>query len=360
MRDPRRQAHERSARHRRPGHGRVQPGTACWGLYDQLVADRVLGWDELEPQLRDAIEANKTTDARKFVQYMFEPRDQKTYDLLIKDPMKWLTRQDRLPVGRNERAGDHRAGAPGLRRQRGRFLSAPRMGQVHGQVNLAWVRGQYALAAALNLDSRANDWYHEAGHIRMTEYNAGWKVRAALRQPKIDWKWVIESIDEMPPANAPTPPGSTGRRAAWPPPAAGPGPGRLRQHRRPLRLLRPAGRRGTGPPHHGAAASRADHRRRDRRGARQPGLRRAVQLFRLGWRAEAVPEWNFALRGASDRQLMAAAELARAENIYDRVVNTSDRTEENSISASASSRPSRAASRPRPTPSRWTRPGSTA
>jgi soluble lytic murein transglycosylase len=58
-----------------------------------------------------------------------------------------------------------------------------------------------------------------------------------------------------------------------------------------------------------------------------PGLRRAVQLFRLGWRQEAVPEWNFALRGMSDRQLLAAAELARAENIYDRVVNTSDRTE---------------------------------
>ena len=58
-----------------------------------------------------------------------------------------------------------------------------------------------------------------------------------------------------------------------------------------------------------------------------PGLRRAVQLFRLGWRAEAVPEWNYSLRGMSDRQLLAAAELARAENIYDRVVNTSDRTE---------------------------------
>ena len=40
-----------------------------------------------------------------------------------------------------------------------------------------------------------------------------------------------------------------------------------------------------------------------------------------------MPEWNFALRGMSDRQLLAAAELARAENIYDRVVNTSDRTE---------------------------------
>ena len=74
------------------------PGGSCWALYDQLVADRILGWDELEPQLRDAIEANKTTDARKFVQYMFEPRDQKTYDVLIKDPMRWLTRQDRLPL----------------------------------------------------------------------------------------------------------------------------------------------------------------------------------------------------------------------------------------------------------------------
>src|SRR5690606_4284300 len=47
----------------------------------------------------------------------------------------------------------------------------------------------------------------------------------------------------------------------------------------------------------------------------------------LGWRPEAVPEWNFSLRGMSDRQLLAAAEYARQENIYDRVVNTSERTE---------------------------------
>ena len=85
-----------------------------------------------------------------------------------------------------------------------------------------------------------------------------------------------------------------------------------------------------------------------------------MQLFRLGWRAEAVPEWNFALRGMSDRQLMAAAELARAENIYDRVVNTSDRTEKEFDFSQRFIAPSRAASRPRPTPSRWTRPGSTA
>src|SRR5690606_6887632 len=37
-----------------------------------------------------------------------------------------------------------------------------------------------------------------------------------------------------------------------------------------------------------------------------PGLQRAIKLFRLGWRPEAVPEWNFALRGMNDRQLRAA------------------------------------------------------
>src|SRR5690606_15604709 len=56
---------------------------------------------------------------------------------------------------------------------------------------------------------------------------------------------------------------------------------------------------------------------------RPEGLQRAVALFELGWRPEAVPEWNFNLRGMNDRQLLAAAELARQEHIYDRVVNTS-------------------------------------
>ena len=118
------------------------------------------------------------------------------------------------------------------------------------------------------------------------------------------------------------------------------------------------------PPRNWAAASRC--RRVPRRSPtprsprRAPTLACAVPCSCSGWAGAPRPCLNGTSRcAASDRQLMAAAELARAENIYDRVVNTSDRTE-NSISASASSRPSRAASRPRPTPSRWTRPGSTA
>ena len=57
-----------------------------------------------------------------------------------------------------------------------------------------------------------------------------------------------------------------------------------------------------------------------------PGLQRAMALFRLAMRTEAVREWNWSLRGMSDRQLIAASEIARRNEIWDRAINTADRT----------------------------------
>jgi len=57
-----------------------------------------------------------------------------------------------------------------------------------------------------------------------------------------------------------------------------------------------------------------------------PGLTRALQLLGLGLRSEGVREWNFSLRGMTDRQLLAAADRACEREIWDRCINTSDRT----------------------------------
>jgi soluble lytic murein transglycosylase len=57
-----------------------------------------------------------------------------------------------------------------------------------------------------------------------------------------------------------------------------------------------------------------------------PGLARALQLIALGLRSEGVREWNFTLRGMDDRQLLAAAQLACDRQVWDRCINTSDRT----------------------------------
>jgi soluble lytic murein transglycosylase len=58
----------------------------------------------------------------------------------------------------------------------------------------------------------------------------------------------------------------------------------------------------------------------------QPGLSRALLLIALGLRNEGVREWNYTLRGLPDRELLAAAQAACEREVWDRCINTSDRT----------------------------------
>ena len=60
--------------------------------------------------------------------------------------------------------------------------------------------------------------------------------------------------------------------------------------------------------------------------ADNPGFTRALQLIAIGLRSEGVREWNFSIRGLSDRELLAAAQLACDREVWDRCINTSDRT----------------------------------
>jgi soluble lytic murein transglycosylase len=57
-----------------------------------------------------------------------------------------------------------------------------------------------------------------------------------------------------------------------------------------------------------------------------PGIDRALRLRRLGLINEATTEWQWALRGMNDPQLLAAAEVARQESWNDRAINTADMT----------------------------------
>jgi soluble lytic murein transglycosylase len=57
-----------------------------------------------------------------------------------------------------------------------------------------------------------------------------------------------------------------------------------------------------------------------------PALQRALALYHLGMRTEATQEWISGVRGMDDRTLLAAAELARRHEMWDRAMNTADRT----------------------------------
>ena len=62
-----------------------------------------------------------------------------------------------------------------------------------------------------------------------------------------------------------------------------------------------------------------------------PGLQRALTAFRLGLRSEAVREWHYTVAlhnpgGLPERELLAAAQLACQNSLWDRCINTSIRT----------------------------------
>jgi soluble lytic murein transglycosylase len=59
-----------------------------------------------------------------------------------------------------------------------------------------------------------------------------------------------------------------------------------------------------------------------------PGLARALLLRKLDLNVDAVAEWEWALRGMDDQSLLAAAELARAAEWYDRAIQTAEKTRE--------------------------------
>ena len=58
----------------------------------------------------------------------------------------------------------------------------------------------------------------------------------------------------------------------------------------------------------------------------QPGLVRGLSLIALGLRNEGVREWNYSIRGLSDRELLGAAQYACERQVWDRCINTSEKT----------------------------------
>jgi soluble lytic murein transglycosylase len=306
-------------------------GSNCWDMYDTLVARNIVQFDTLSQQLRDYIDVDELAPAQRLARYMFDEVSQKQFGALLNDPRPWLVRNE----GRVDDPRSRELAVVALARlarkdmlngyEYFRRTWAPRL----PAADRAWVQAHFGLLAALRQNPVAHRWYQDSDGARISDYNAEWRVRAALRETPVDWKWVLRSIEQMPAGLRDEP--------AW------------RYWR--ARGLAATGRTREAHDIYISVAGKFDYygqlaaeelgeltsippaapkpTPREMAEARaNPGLQRALALFELGWRSEAVPEWNFALRGMTDRQLLAAAELARQHHIYDRVVNTSELTRE--------------------------------
>jgi soluble lytic murein transglycosylase len=182
-----------------------------------------------------------------------------------------------------------------------------------------------ALAASLVLAPDAYDYWQRAAGAPLSETQAEWKTRIALRRG--DWKMVRATIDAMPDEQRALPAWTywLGRADA--------AQGRKEDAQALFRriadqnnfygqlALEEIGQQITIPP----SASPPTPAELAQMAA-NPGFKRALKFFSLRLRFEGTREWNWTLQNFSDRQLLVAAEYARQNEILDRMVNTSERT----------------------------------
>ncbi|MDO8775281.1 MAG: transglycosylase SLT domain-containing protein [Burkholderiaceae bacterium] len=202
------------------------------------------------------------------------------------------------------------------------------------QEERAWVWGVIGKRAAMQLSDAALGYFMRGEDEFMHEDHLAWKARAALRAG--NWEQVASTIAAMRPAQSKDTTWVYWRARARLKLAKSEADRaeaiQLLQSIASVRgfyeqlALEELGQSITTPPRPAALTEE------EKNAARlNPGLARALLAIQIGLRSEGVREWNYSTNlhqngGMNDRELLAAADLACKNEIWDRCINTSDRT----------------------------------
>ena len=202
------------------------------------------------------------------------------------------------------------------------------------QEERSWIWGVIGKRAALKMSNDAVGYFAQGQFSQMHEDHLAWAVRAALRAGK--WKMVHDAIAAMPAAMAAEP-----IWVYWHARAQLALADTEAARAEALNLL--LGIAGVAGFYEQLALDELGQRvsvperpapltPEERETARNnPGLNRALYAIQIGLRAEGVREWNYSTNlhergGLDDRGLLAAAERACLAEVWDRCINSSDRT----------------------------------
>ena len=184
-----------------------------------------------------------------------------------------------------------------------------------------------AYEAALRQDPHALAWFKAADGVALTEAQHAWRARAALRA--LNWQEVQNSIAAMPPQQQ--------QESVW----------RYWNARALKQLGQPeesakiflvltneynfygqlaADELGMPIAINTKSAGYQPSKEELNLMQAQPPIRRSLALYRMDLRTDALREWSWAVRKFDDKQLLTAAEIARRNQMYDRAINTADRT----------------------------------
>ncbi len=307
----------------------VDSPDACQALFDLMWANGDLKASDGWARARRQVAMNKLNLARQTLTVMRINANDAAggLDTVLTKPVIYLERigtpndetQKELVtlalvrMARNEPAG----AAPAIKRY-GASLDRAQQEYVWGIV--AWQLG-------IQQSPEALDAAKKSGTVLLPDDAEAWRVRVALRAQ--DWSLVRKDIEAMPEPmiNSPEWVYWLGRALK----AQGRDSAAEEQFQKiagqpsfyGVLAAEELGGRAKLPTQ--AKPATADEIRQVER---QAGIRRALALYRLDLRPEGVKEWSWALRGMSDRQLLAAAELAQRNQIIDRSISAADRTKD--------------------------------
>lgn len=305
----------------------LPPG--CDRLAETLHQRGRIGADEVWQRVRVLFEAGQIVAAKEALGYL--PKNEAPNERLLadaaRDPKRVIAK---LPRDMDSRAVREVVVLAAVRLARGSAQSAAEalqgtLGERLPEADAKYLWGRVGYEAARALQEPALRWFARAGDARLDDEQLAWKTRAALRRGQ--WAIVRDAIDRMS-AQARHDPAWTywyGRALAAQGEDAGARAYFTRIAGQPdfygLLSNEELGYVGTLPAeiYHPSEQEVAA-------AAREPGLLRALELIRLGIRTDGVREWLFTIRGYDDARLLAAAEVARRNHVYDRQISTADRT----------------------------------
>lgn len=301
--------------------------SACNPVLQALQESPVLTDADRWARLRLALTANAQGLARHLAGLLGRTLTAAELQRIVADPERYLdkvvldSRLDRelavFAIGRLARSSPEAAAARLERRE-----------AALGDEPAAFAWQQLGVIAARKLDGRALAWMARSdGRTAWPDDALEWRIRMALRAA--DWELVLRSIRQLSDGTRQQRPWQYWEARALEARKATAGANRMFAQ---LSLdddyygLLARDRLG---PLVGPASTAYRITDADRKLVKShAGLQRALALNEMGFRTEAVREWNWSLRGADDRLLLAAAEAANEAAWYDRAIYAADRTKQ--------------------------------
>lgn len=298
---------------------------ACDPLLLQLKETGTLTWLDIRQRMRLALEANAQGVARAMAERMGNSIAAKDLQAITSDPAGWLKKT----AGGSEIQGELAVFAIGrlARPNPDEALSQLKSWQsrlTENQKLYAW-RRLAVVAATFQQDPRTLEWFANSEGIDWHNNETEWRLRMALREQ--DWSTVQKALTQLPESKQ--------QERVWQYWRA-----RMLENRKDTVAANTIyarlsadddyygllSRERIGPM---AAANRPLFKPDDndkKLALANAGLKRALLLREMDLRTEATREWNWSLRGADDRLLISAAEVARDAGWYDRAIFAAERT----------------------------------